>query len=89
MGRFDALTTLDQKPVQPTPLLENGEEVPPASKPAKKQTSKEVSLFVSKHPNQQTSNLALDNNLIEPSIMDMPTKNKQKKGFPPWKEKSR
>ncbi len=63
MGRFDALTQIDKKPVnatppsassaptKPTPLSENQF----ASKPANQQTSKDINQQVSKPVNIQTS----------------------------------
>ena len=67
MGRFDLLTQLEKKTVpSPPPSKNDGTPIPEhqfASKPAKKQTSKEVSQQVSepvnpltsKEANQQTS----------------------------------
>ena len=62
MGRFDALTTLDTKPAQPTPLSEKPTviQTPPpanqlASKPASQQTNKEVKKQTSLPANQFTS----------------------------------
>ncbi len=46
MGRFDALTTLDTKPAQTTPLPEKSKVVQTTSKPANMQTGL--------HANQQT-----------------------------------
>ena len=62
MGRFDALTQLDKKPSQATPLsdtaeLKNSSSVPAngfASKLASKQTDKEANQQRSKEANQQT-----------------------------------
>jgi trehalose/maltose hydrolase-like predicted phosphorylase len=47
MGRFDALTTLDTKPAQSTPLSEKTAVVHP--------TSKQVNLQTRLHANQQTN----------------------------------
>ncbi len=63
MGRFDALTQLDKKPSQATPLsdtaeLKNSSSVPAngfASKLASKQTDKEANHQISKEVNQQTN----------------------------------
>ena len=48
MGRFDALTQLDKKPVQPTPQPEKFPVVQTTSKPASMQTSKQVNLQTGK-----------------------------------------
>ncbi len=63
MGRFDALTTLDTKPTQPSPLPEKPVVAQSTSKPvsmqtglpAKLQTRKSASIHASKPVNQQTS----------------------------------
>ena len=47
MGRYDALTTLDTKPAQPTPLSEKAKVV--------QSTHKSASIQVDLHANQQTS----------------------------------
>ena len=48
MGRFDALTTLDTKPAQTTPLPEKSTGVQSTSKPASMQTGKQVNLQTGK-----------------------------------------
>ncbi len=65
MGRFDALTTLDAKPAQPTPLPEKIETVQPAplskdyivSKQANQQTGLPANLQARKDASTQTSKL--------------------------------
>ena len=47
MGRYDALTTLDTKPAQPTPLAEKAKVV--------QNTNKSASIHAGLHANQQTS----------------------------------
>ncbi|SRR6266852_793624 len=62
MGRFDALTTLDTKPTQPSPLPEKPVVAQSTSKPvsmqtglpANPQTRKSASIHASKPVNQQT-----------------------------------
>jgi hypothetical protein len=72
MGRFDALTELDKKPAQPTPLPEKTvpvQRTPPppgdtASKPAKMQTGLPANLQARKDANQQTGKqVSLQTNL--------------------------
>ena len=54
MGRFDALTTLDTKPAQPTPLPEKSKIVQTTSKPANMQTRLHANPQTSKDASRQT-----------------------------------
>src|SRR6266571_1568307 len=55
MGRFDALTTLDTKPAQTTPLPEKSKVVQTTSKPANMQTGLHASQQTGKPASMQTS----------------------------------
>src|SRR6266853_5479912 len=55
MGRFDALTTLDKKPPQSTPLPEEVKPVQTTNKPASVQTRLHANLQTSKDAKMQTS----------------------------------
>ena len=54
MGRFDALTTLDTKPAETTPLPEKATVVQKTSKPASMQTGLHANLQISKDAKMQT-----------------------------------
>src|SRR5947208_34704 len=54
MGRFDALTTLDTKPDQTTPLLEKAKGIPSTNKPASVQTDLHANPQTSKDASRQT-----------------------------------
>ena len=94
MGRFDALTSLDTKPAQPTSLSEKPAviQISPApanqlaSKPANQQTNKEVkrqtslpaNQFTSKEVNQQVSKET--NQQTNKMTREQTTKEKKKYG---------
>ena len=58
MGRFDALTTLDTKPDQTTPLLEKAKGIPSTNKPASVQTDLHANPQTSKDASRQTGKQA-------------------------------